>query len=237
MKNISLGLIILTVVLSIAPSTLALTPRQNRTSPGAARREVKENIKEDVREKREGVLDKVKDFMKRNLRFAARVRGKITAIQTNSFSISGGEGTFQINITDQTQISRKFGGKSNLSEYSVGDEVTVIGKFTDETKTAINAKIIRNLSIQKRRGAFFGKVTIINSDNFIMETSERGTQTVYFGTAKIVDRREKSISYGDIKIGDRVRVKGLWDKKLNQISEVNHIKDFSIPAITPTKSE
>src|SRR3989338_4584775 len=109
---------------------------------------------------------------------------------------------------NKTVILRKFGGKSSLSEYSIGDEVMVFGKFTDDTKLIIDAKTVKNNSIQKRKGAFFGKVTVKNSDNFVMETLERGTQTVYFGTAKIVDRRETNISYSDIKVGDKVRAKG-----------------------------
>src|SRR3989338_8994080 len=127
---------------------------------------------------------------------------------------------------NKTVILRKFGGKSSLSEYSVGDEVVVFGKFTDDTKLIIDAKTVKNNSIQKRFGAFFGKVTVKNTDNFVMETAERGIQTVYFGTTKFINIKEINISYGDIKIGDRVRVKGVWDKTLNEIREVSQINIF-----------
>ena len=244
MKKISLSLIILTTVLTITPSVFALTP---------LRREIKDTIKETVEEgKKEGsdqaeikengkkikmgLLDKVKNFLKKNLRLEARIKGTITVIGSNNFSLNGEDGKFQINITDNTKVLRKFGGKSSLSEFSVGDEVVVFGKFTDDTKLIIDAKIVRNNSIQKRRGAFFGKVTIKNTDNFVMETAERGTQTVYFGSAKFVQRNETVMAYIDLKIGDRVRVKGIWDKTLNKISEVDQIKDFSIPIVVPTKA-
>jgi len=69
-----------------------------------------------------------------------------------------------------------------------------------------------------------------------METAERGTQTVYFGTAKIVNRKETNITLSDIKVGDRVRVKGVWDKTLSKIAEVIQIKDFSIPVVIPTQA-
>ena len=239
MKKILLSLIIITTVLAITPSVFAFREtvkegKKDSLSPAAIREEVRGNIKEDVKERKEGLLDKVKDFMKKNLRFEARVKGKITAIENNNFSLTGDDGTFQINVTGKTQLLMKFGGKSNLSEYSVGNEVMVIGKFTDETKTTIDAKVIRNLSIQKRRGAFFGKVTAVNNDNFVMTTIERGTQIVYFGTAKFVNRKEINIAYGDVKVGDRVRVKGVWDKTLNKINEVTQVKDFSIPVVVPT---
>lgn len=252
MKKVSLTVIILALFLSVTPLALARTPlreeikntiretveegKKEGSSPADIRKDSRKNVKEEVKENRTGLLDKVKDFMKKNLRFEARVKGKITVIGSNNFSLNGEDGTFQVNITDKTQLLRKFGGKSSLSEYSVTDEVMVFGKFTDDTRSAIDAKIIKNNSIQKRFGAFFGKVITKNSDNFTMESIERGTQTVYFGTAKIVDRKETSISVNDIKVGDRVRVKGVWDKTLNKISEVDHIKDFSIPVIVPTQA-
>lgn len=244
MKKISLSIVVLVTFLTVTPSVLALTPLR-RGIRDTIRETVKEGrkegsdpaeIKEDVKEVRTGLLDKVKDFMKKNLKFEARVKGKITLIGENNFSINGEDGTFQINITDKTKILRKFGGKSSLSEFSVGDEVMVFGKFTDDTKSAIDAKTIKNDSIQKRFGAFFGKITIKNSDNFVMETAERGTQTVYFGTAKIVDRKEISIALNDTKVGDRVRVKGVWNKTLSKITEVIQVKDFSIPTIVPTEA-
>ncbi|EKE15419.1 MAG: hypothetical protein ACD_12C00029G0003 [uncultured bacterium] len=243
MKKISLSLIILSTILIMVPSVLASSLR------GEIRNAVNEKIKEsrkeasstasnevEAREIRNGLLGKIKNFVKKNLRFEARVKGIITVIGSNNFSLNGEDGTFQVNITDKTQILRKFGGKSSLNEFSVGDEVMVFGKFTDDTKLIIDAKTIKNNSIQKRFGAFFGKVTAKNSDNFIMETLERGTQIVYFGAAKIVDRKETAISYIDIKVGDRVRVKGIWDKTLNKISEVSQIKDFSIPIVVPTQA-
>lgn len=246
MKKISLGIIVLVTFLTVTPSVLALTPLRRRIRD-TIKETVKEGriegsnpteIKEDIKEVRMGLLGKVKDFMKKNLKFEARVKGKITVIGSNNFSLNGEDGTFQINITDKTKILRKFGGKSSLSEYSVGDEVVVFGKFTDDTKLVIDAKAVKNNSIQKRFGAFFGKVTVKNSDNFVMETLERGTQTVYFGTAKIVNRKETAISYSDIKVGDRVRVKGVWDKTLSKIAEVVQIKDFSLPVVVskPTGS-
>lgn len=244
MKKISLNIIVLATFLSFTSSALALNPLKNEiknTIKETVKEEKKEsssqaNTNKDAKEIRMGLLDKVKNFLKKNLKFEAKVNGKITIIGENDFSLTGEDGTYQINITDKTQLLRKFGGKSKLSEYSVGDEIIVIGKFTDDTKKIIEAKVIRNLSIQKRFGAFFGKVTVKNADNFVMETAERGTQTVYFGSAKFVGRNEKSMTYSDIKMGDRVRVKGVWDKTLSKINEVTQVKDFSIPVIVPTQT-
>ena len=239
MKNTLKSIVVLVVLLAVVPSVFALTPLR-REIKNTIKETVKEgkkessspaNTNEDAKEIRMGLLDKVKNFMKKNLKFEARVKGKITVVGSNNFSLSGEDGTFQVNITDKTQILRKFGGKSSLSEFSVGDEVVIFGKFTDDTRLIIDAKVVKNNSIQKRKGAFFGKVTVKNTDNFVIETLERGSQTVYFGGAKFINRKEISISYSDIKVSDRVRVKGVWDKTLNKINEVNQVKDFSLPVV------
>lgn len=205
-------------------------------TPGQFRKEVREDILSGTPAPT-GFLNQVKNFIKKNFRFGARVQGTILSIGSGSLSMQGNDGkTYQINISSTTNLIRAFGGKSSLSEFSVSDKIMVFGKFTDTTDTAINANTVRDLSIQKRWGTFFGKVATLNSDNFVFQTYERGSQTVYFGTAKFINRKETVITYGDIKVGDRVRVKGVWDKTLNQIKEVTEVKDFSNPVIVKPTS-
>lgn len=184
-----------------------------------------------------GIFGRIRNFIKKNFVFGARMEGTILSIGTSSLSVKDGDGkTYQVNILSTTNLVRAFGGKSSLSEFSVNDKIMVFGKFTDSTDTAINANTIRDLSIQKRWGVFFGQITVLNSNNFVMKTAERGNQTVYFGTSKFVNRKEAIINYDDLKVGNRVRVKGVWDKTLNQISGVSQVKDFSLPVIVPTSA-
>lgn len=153
MKKISLGIIVLATFLTVISPAIALTPLRNeirKTIRETVKEEKKEGsnpagIKEDVKEIRMGLLDKVKNFMKKNLKFEARVKGKITVVGSNNFSLNGDDGTFQVNINDKTKFLRKFGGKSSLGEYSVGDEVIVFGKFTDDTKLIIDAKTVKTI--------------------------------------------------------------------------------------------
>ena len=141
--------------------------------------------------------------------------------------------TYTVNITANTQFRRRFWGKSDLNEIQVGDTVNVIGKWTDDTKTIIEARLIRDISIQKRHGVFFGTVSSLTSDGWIMTTVKRGNQTVTVNSStKFVNRKTEIITQADIKVGDKVRVKGLWDRNSNTITEVSHVKDFSLPAIS-----
>ncbi len=138
--------------------------------------------------------------------------------------------TYTVNVDTKTQLRRRFWGKATWEEISIGDMVNVIGRWTDDSHTAINAVLVRDLSIQKKFGVFFGTVTA-NSGSTLMINTKRGTETVTTNTStKFVNRKEETIAKSDIKVGDKVRVRGLWDSKLNTITEVSKIKDYSLPA-------
>ena len=187
-----------------------------------------------IKEIRNQIKEKVKA-----LRFDAQLTGKITEIGGNYIRVSDNEDgkTYQVNITEKTQLRRHFGGKSSLSEFSLGDEVNVIGRYTDKTKSIIEAVLIRNKSIQKQWGVFFSKVLSKEGNVLTVKTINRGELKVcWTDDTKIINRREESISLNNIEVGHRVRVKGVWDRDLREIREADEIKDFSLPQ-TPTKTE
>lgn len=178
----------------------------------------------------------VKKNIAKILKQPARISGKITALTINQITVSADDGKkYQINITSQTKFRRKFWGTSKLSEFSVGDQIKAVGRFVVGSTDTISAVIVRNLSIEKRWGAYFGEITKKNDTNFIIKTEKREDLTVYFTSqTKFVSRDNKTINYKDVKTGDRVRVKGIWDGKLNKITEIDQIKDLSLPVISPT---
>lgn len=138
-----------------------------------------------------------------------------------------------VNVLPTTRLVRRYFGKSTLAEFSVGDKVNVIGKFTDTTMTAINADFVKNNSIAKRFGAFVGTVSNLSGSTFDLTTPARGIMHVTVSsTTKFVNRKEQPITLADLKNGHRVRVKGMWDSVNRTITEVGQVKDYSIP--TPT---
>jgi hypothetical protein len=206
------------IILTIVPSTFAVEDE---------RTELKNEIKVTA-EENSGLIKTVQNKVA-TLRAITKT-GILQTISGNSLTIVTKDNkTYTINIVSTTRLLRNFGGKSDVKEFSVGDELNVVGKFTDETQTTIEARVIRNKSIQIRHGAFFGTVTAKNSDNFVIESKERGNQTVYYTGAKFVMRNEATMTVNDLQVGDRVRVKGLWNKKLNKITEVKEVKDFTLP--------
>lgn len=135
-----------------------------------------------------------------------------------------------------TKIVRRFGGESSLSELTIGDQLGVVGRFTDDTKTTITACVIRDLSIQKRFGTFVGDVKSLSP--LVITTIARDDQTVTIAaTTKLVNRRGSAITQADILVGHRVLVRGLWNRVNNTITETTVIRDYSLPvktAPTPT---
>lgn len=154
---------------------------------------------------------------------------KVTAVGSASITVDNAGSSVTVNITDKTEFRRKFWGKSSISEISVGDTVNVIGKWTDDTKAAINAVVIRDESIQKRFGVFFGTVKSLTSDGFVLTTVHRDDETVTIGTAKINDRKGSALTSADIKVGDKIRVRGMWNNTAKTITETVEIKNFSLP--------
>src|SRR5262249_55510711 len=130
------------------------------------------------------------------------------------------------------KLIRRFGAASSVSEFSVGDMVAVQGTWTDSSKTAVTAKIIRDVSIQKRHDVFSGKVTSVSDTGFEVQTMKRATQTVTVNAnTKFYGRTKKAtMTLSNIQVGDRVTVRGLWDRTLKTITEVDYVRDASFPA-------
>lgn len=155
--------------------------------------------------------------------------GQVTAVGSTSITINSNGTSIQVDVDSNTHFRRKFWGNSSLSEISVGDSVQVVGKWTSDAKTEITAVLIRDTSIQKRFGVFFGTVKSLTSGGFVVTTIHRDDETVTFGTAKIVDRKGGTLSQSDVKVGQKVRVRGMWDSNLKTITETTEVKDFSLP--------
>lgn len=205
-------------------------------SPGTPK-EIRQQIREQVQEK----VQELKDKLSWLLPFGFN-RMEIISIPgvtpPTDLGVSKDGKNFTVKVTEKTLLLRKFGGKSSLSEFSVGDIISVRGKWLDEEKTILESRVIRNVSIQKRKGTFWGTVKSIDSGakSFVLTSVQRGDQSVSTDEkTRIVNRREEPISFEDLLLGHRVRVSGLWDSKLGKITEVSRIKDWSLPpGPTPT---
>lgn len=154
--------------------------------------QIRENIKEKVEELKPKITGKLK-----NLVSAAIGTGKIVSITGTSLTAtSNSDGKTYTILTGKfdkcaTKFVRKFGGKSDLLEYTSGDSINAAGYFTDDTKTTVQACLIRDISIQKRRADFTGTVKSLTLSGFVMTTlsEKRADQMVSLAdTTKLIDR-------------------------------------------------
>lgn len=208
------------VIVAGAMLALILAPVEaiESTPPGRIRQEIRKEIKEQVKN-----------------RIVQVAGATIDAAGSSSLTISKEGKVMTVNITPTTKLRRRFWGKASLSEMSAGDTVNVWGSIADEGQTIINARLVRNTSIQKRNGVFIGEVTSLTPDGWVMKTAARGDQTVELeSNTKFTDRGGRVIKQGDVVAGNRVRVRGMWDRKLKIISEVNAVKNYSLPTKTNT---
>lgn len=176
------------------------------------------------------------NLLQRFMNIRAVVTGVITAKTDTTLTVKNKDGvSYVIHIAGTTVLQRKFWGKATLAEMQIGDTVNVIGKWSTDTKTEVNAQLIRDTSIQKRAGVFFGNVLSVTANGWTIQTA-RGTETVTItASTKLISRKEVAIKQGDIAIGHRIRVRGMWDSNANTLTEVTQVKDFMLPVVSTPK--
>lgn len=192
----------------------------------------RQQIRETIQENRKELKEEIKTLRADKTNKPAHVTGgSVTGISGVTITVTKDDKTITVTTNSNTKFRRRFWGNGTFSEISVGDVVNAWGKWTNTDGTAMNATMIRNTSVQKRRGAFVGTVLNKSGNTFTLQTANRGNQTVTIDTskAKIVNRKNETMTLEGVNANDKIQVKGLWDSKLNTITEVTHLKDFSVP--------
>lgn len=157
--------------------------------------------------------------------------GAVSSVGTGSISVSSEGKSITVTVLGSTKLRPKFWGSVKLLDFTKGDVVNVYGKWADEEQTTINASLIRDSSIQKYNGVFVGTVGSVSADGFVLNTFNRGVQTVTVSsTTKFTDQKGESLTQADVAVGNFVRVRGMWDGKAKMIMEVTTVKDYSLPA-------
>lgn len=243
-KLMAVFIVVLSATLVFPTRVSAESVREIRQEMREARKELQE-ARKDLQQERKDLFQELRarissgaGYMRNFLGLgrAAIGTGTITAKTDTTLTIEKDGKTYTVHIDSHTKLRRRYWGKSDIAEFAVGHVVNVIGLWADEQHTAINAKLIRNISIQKRFGVFFGVVKSLTSDGWVMSTKsgKRADQTVTISASTtFVNRRGDAITQADVHVGHRVRVKGLWDRSQNTVTEVVQVKDFSLPPLQP----
>jgi hypothetical protein len=73
------------------------------------------------------------------------INGSLSAVSGNTLTVTSGNNTYTVDVTHASLV-RKFGGKSSLSEFNIGDNLQVRGKHEDGSMS-VTASLVRDLSI------------------------------------------------------------------------------------------
>lgn len=153
----------------------------------------------------------------------------ITMINGTSMTVTDNGATYTVLTDTNTVFVRRFFGRSNIGQFSVGDHIYVRGMWSDSAKTIADADYIRDISIQERHDTFSGTVTSLSSNGFDMQSRERGSIPVSVSSnSKLLDKNGNTISLSQISVNDSVTVDGMWDRILNTAT-ATWIKDYSLP--------
>jgi hypothetical protein len=236
MKKINMASLVLASIFALSIASPAYAIGLGLDARLGVREEKHEQKQENKEASKPGLLARI---FNRGNRLTI-VNGKVNAKSGTTLTVEKDGTTYTVNTDGNTQFRRKFWGKSSLDEIAVGNMVNVIGHWTDDAHTAVLAKQVRDLSIQKRYGIFFGIVKSLSANGWVMSTisEKRADQTVTVSSStKFTNRKEETIAQTDVQVGARVRVRGLWDSSANTVTEVTAVKDFTLPVkvtVTPT---
>ncbi len=151
------------------------------------------------------------------------VRGaKVTAISGNTISAFTSWGSvnlnWTVNVMSNSQMVRKFGGNSNLSEIAIGDYLSFQGTLvtTSSSPFVVNASFIKNWSAQKNltvRTTIEGtlkSLVSVNSPTTMVVNSGNKDYTVSIATnTSVLNSLWLRAILSSFTIGDKVRVYGV----------------------------
>lgn len=148
--------------------------------------------------------------------FAIRAQGKVKIvggvvqdISTNKITVKVWDLSVSVNVNDTTILVRKFGGKSDISEFASGDTVNINGELVSGSPLVINGLDIRDKSTHKIRSEKKGTVQSVSSDGFVLKTEKGDELTIKVNGDTEITAGKETKSLSDIKVGDVIIVSGV----------------------------
>jgi ribosome maturation factor RimP len=145
-------------------------------------------------------------------------RGEVTAVSNTGFTLEIREGKTVTVDADSTSFFKAGDADFNLSDITVGTNVTVIGEKSDDTVEASVVTVTSgNLQVAKATGT----VTAVNGDTITLETSDDTTITVNTDSnTEFVNEDGETAALSDVKLNMTAKLLGFWDSILNVFNAV-----------------
>lgn len=166
----------------------------------------------------------------RNFGNAKIVKGNLVSISEDFLTVNKDSEQFDIELDDQSKVLSKYYSKIDPKNLEKGDQVSIWGKWVDEAKTMIRAKLVRNLSKEIRKGVVNGTFKKVNESSFTVTRANGKVFTITFDkNTKLMNRKGEIILYSAIKDNDHVAVTGLVDHKNLTVVNTSKVRDLSLP--------
>ena len=143
----------------------------------------------------------------------AKLVGKLTAIASTTLTITSWGGNWTVDAS-KAKIVRRYDGTSSLSEFQVGDLISVTGQAS-MTGAMIIARTVHNESIQKRGADFFGVISDLNASStsaFTLTVEKKGALSIMTNVdTKIFINGQAASTTANLANGMYARVTGVWN--------------------------
>ena len=124
--------------------------------------------------------------------------------------------SWEIDTDGSTEFYSKGGADSSFGNVDNGDMVSFSGSLDrDDGAFSVDAKVVRNWSIEDVRANLSGTIESIDEDDnsFVLETRNKGEVTVTTdGDTDFLLRNRTGADFGDLSVGAFVFVTGSYDE-------------------------
>lgn len=160
----------------------------------------------------------------------AKLKGSIQSLGTNEMTITAQNITYTVSINSRTKLVKRYGGKITFPQYKVGDEVIVVGQFSNEEKTALTARVLRNMRLRSHRATITTKIKGLGADSISIDSG----QFIDIPTGLLLTNRLGStITIDHLRPGDTVKITGSFDPDGKLITDLTEVRDLAIPLSLP----
>ena len=137
--------------------------------------------------------------------------GQVILVSGTTFYLRLNFGSAVIRMTvmtnKDTEVIKKFGGKISVKELLPGEYVSLEGTVVPGSDSfAIMAGKVKDWSKQTEAGTFSGSIQSISASDgtFILNSSTGESIKIKFTNYNTIVMGERTINFGDLRIGDRV---------------------------------
>ena len=145
--------------------------------------------------------------------------GKATAINGTTITLAGDNGTTHTGDASTARLTRRFGATMAVGDIQVNDQLVVKSIAIDtSTSTAIKAASIQDMSLQARDGSFSGTVKSVSGNSFVLQSQNRGLQTIFTNSATKITKGSAAATSSDLVVGATIKVDGVWNNTNNNVT-------------------